>query len=294
VTTAAPLEPRFGLFLGQAGKAWEQVLDEFSLAEELGFDHAWLVDHLTPTDGPREVPILEAWTLLAAIAARTQRIRLGVLVTNNLFRNPALLLKEATTVDHISGGRLILGLGAGWFGEEHRRFGFPFPSAAARVERLEETVTICRLLMAQGRATFHGRHYRLDDAILAPRPVNGHIPLLVAGHRPATIDLAARYADQWDTFPRIEGASTDGVTEGLAGQMRRFRDACRAAGRDPDTIRRSTWTGSGVVATPGRYRAYLTAMARLGFTDFTTGLPADRSALRSIVHGVIPALRAAG
>ena len=108
-----PTNLRFGLFLSQARKAWDQVLDEFLEAEELGFDHAWLVDHLVDTDGAPEDGCLEAWTLLAAIAAKTKRIRLGVLVSSNTFRHPAILLKEAVTVDHISGGRLILGIGTG-------------------------------------------------------------------------------------------------------------------------------------------------------------------------------------
>jgi Coenzyme F420-dependent N5,N10-methylene tetrahydromethanopterin reductase and related flavin-dependent oxidoreductases len=109
---AAP-GPRFGLFLSQANKPLSQVYDEFQMAEDLGFDHAWLVDHLVDTDGPPDHPCLEAWALLAALAARTSRIRLGVLVTSNTFRHPAVLLKGAVTVDHISGGRLILGLGTG-------------------------------------------------------------------------------------------------------------------------------------------------------------------------------------
>ena len=105
---------RFGLFLSQARMDWNEVLDDFLEAEALGFDHAWLVDHLVDTDGGPEDGCLEGWTLLAAIAARTSRIRLGVLVSSNTFRHPAILLKEAVTVDHISGGRLVLGIGTGW------------------------------------------------------------------------------------------------------------------------------------------------------------------------------------
>ncbi len=202
-----PLTPtiRFGLFLSQAGQTWDQVLGRFQMAEELGFDHAWLVDHLTPTDRAPDEPMHEAWTLLAAIAARTERIRLGVLVTSNTFRNPALLAKSAVTVDHVSRGRLILGIGTGWHDDEHRRYGIGFPPSAERVDRLEEAVQLILALQDGDRATFEGRHYRLDDAPLAPKPVQRpRIPLLIAAHRPRMIRLAARYADMWDTFPELQ------------------------------------------------------------------------------------------
>ena len=165
------IAPRFGLFLSQANKPLSQVYDEFQMAEDLGFDHAWLVDHLVDTDGPPSHPIHEAWTLLAAIAARTSRIRLGVLVTSNTFRHPAVLLKSAVTVDHISGGRLILGLGTGWHADEHRRYGIALPEPAERVDRFEEAVELISLLMAQERTTYAGRYYQLDDAPLEPRPL---------------------------------------------------------------------------------------------------------------------------
>ena len=135
-------------------KGWDQVLDDFLEAEELGFDHAWLVDHLVDTDGSPEDGCHEAWTLLAAIAAKTTRIRLGVLVSSNTFRHPAILLKEAVTVDHISGGRLVLGIGTGWHEDEHRRYGIDLPPAPERVDRFEEAVEVISLLMGRsGRPT---------------------------------------------------------------------------------------------------------------------------------------------
>ena len=161
------------------------MLEEFLEAEELGFDHAWLVDHLVDTDGRPEDGCLEAWTLLAAIAASTKRIRLGVLVSSNTFRHPAILLKEAVTVDHISGGRLILGIGTGWHEDEHRRYGIDLPPAPERVDRFEEAVKVISLLMAQERTTFQGRYYQIDDARLEPRPLQQpRIPILIAAHRP--------------------------------------------------------------------------------------------------------------
>ena len=168
--TATP-EVRFGMFLSQQMQTWAQTLDEFQLAEDLGFDHAWLVDHFVDTDGSPDLPCLEAWTLLAALAAKTSRIRLGVLVTSNTFRHPALLAKEAVTVDHVSGGRLILGLGTGWHEDEHRRFGIDLPPVGERVDRLEEAIVMIRGLTSQQRTTFAGRYYQLDDAPFQPRPV---------------------------------------------------------------------------------------------------------------------------
>jgi alkanesulfonate monooxygenase SsuD/methylene tetrahydromethanopterin reductase-like flavin-dependent oxidoreductase (luciferase family) len=287
--------PRFGLFLSQANKPWQQVLDEFLIAEELGFDHAWLVDHLVDTDGPPENGCLEGWTLLAALAARTTRIRLGVLVSNNLFRHPALLLKEAVTVDHISSGRLILGLGTGWHADEHRRYGFDLPDPAERVDRFEEAVEIVTALMRQERTTFEGRYYRLDDARLEPPPVQRpRIPILIAAHRPRMLRIAARHADQWDTFAAIPGTATEGIEADLAARITALDEACRAIGRDPREIRRSTWATREALASTDAYDDFVRRHRALGFTDFTTVLPAPehRDVLQTVAREVIPALRA--
>ena len=286
--------PRFGLFLSQANRSWDEVLERFELAEALGFDHAWLVDHLLDTDGPSSHPCHEAWTLLAAIAARTERIRLGVLVTSNTFRHPAILAKEAVTVDHISRGRLILGLGAGWHEGEHRHFGIELPPPAERVDRLEEAIQVIRALSSGDRVDFDGRHYRLDGATLEPKPLQSPIPLLIAAHRPRMIRLAARYADQWDTFPQMGGTATDGVTESIEERVRRFDAAALDAGRDPSTIRRSTWAEAEAMSSEDAYAGFVRSHARLGFTDFMTVLPAAgaRSALDGIAGRTIPALRA--
>jgi alkanesulfonate monooxygenase SsuD/methylene tetrahydromethanopterin reductase-like flavin-dependent oxidoreductase (luciferase family) len=287
---------RFGLFLSQAGRSWDDVLARFERAEELGFDHAWLVDHLTPTDDHPERPIHEAWTLLAAIAARTERIRLGALVTSNTFRHPSVLAKQAVTVDHVSGGRLVLGLGAGWHADEHRRYGIDLPPPAERVDRLEESIQILIALMGAERTTYEGLHYRLDDAPLEPKPVQRpRIPLLIAAHRPRMIRLAARYADQWDTFPEMTGTATDGVTTTVAERVAAFDEAVRAAGRDPATIRRSTWTEAETdVTSPDGFEAFVRAQRTLGFTDFSIvpGDVAGSDVLRRIALERIPALRA--
>jgi alkanesulfonate monooxygenase SsuD/methylene tetrahydromethanopterin reductase-like flavin-dependent oxidoreductase (luciferase family) len=291
----SPPTPRFGLFMSQANKSWSQVLDEFVMAETLGFDHAWLVDHLVDTDGPPENGCLEGWTLLAAIAARTSQIRLGVLVSSNTFRHPALLLKEAVTLDHISDGRLILGIGTGWNEDEHRRYGIDLPEPKERVDRFEEAVDIISRLMSQERTTFAGRFYRLEDARLQPPPVQRpRIPILIAAHRPRMLRIAARYADQWDTFAAIPGTATEGVEAELAERIGQLDEACRDIGRDPAEIRRSTWATNDVLRSVDRYLEFVRRHHRLGFTDFTTVLPApgDEAVLRAVAEEVIPAIRA--
>ena len=289
------LPVRFGLFLSQAGRSWDDVLGRFQMAEELGFDHAWLVDHLTPTDDRPDGPIHEAWTLLAAIAARTERIRLGVLVTSNTFRHPAVLAKQAVTVDHISGGRLILGLGAGWHEDEHRRYGIDLPPPRERVDRLEEAVEMLIALMGAERTTYSGLHYRLDDAPLEPKPMQSpRIPLLIAAHRPRMIRLAARYADQWDTFPELPGTATDGVTTDLAERVGAFEAAGREAGRDPAEIRRSTWAEGDVATDEDAFVEFVRRHRAIGFTDFSVvpSETADLPVLRRIAAERIPELRA--
>jgi alkanesulfonate monooxygenase SsuD/methylene tetrahydromethanopterin reductase-like flavin-dependent oxidoreductase (luciferase family) len=292
VTTRPPL--RFGLFLSQANRTWAQVIESFTMAEELGFDHAWLVDHLVDTDGGPQDGCLEAWTLLAAIAARTNRIRLGVLVTSNTFRHPAILLKEAVTVDHISGGRLNLGIGTGWHEDEHRRYGIELPPPPERVDRFEEAVELISRLMHEESVTYEGRWYRLDDARLRPPPLQPAIPIVIAAHRPRMLRIAARYADQWDTFAEMPGTATEGVSADLAERIDLLDQACRAIGRDPAEIRRSTWTTRDALRSTDAYLAFVRRHHRLGFTDFATVAPApgDEPVLRVIATEVIPQLRA--
>lgn len=269
-------------------------MEAFTMAEELGFDHAWLVDHLVDTDGPPESGCLEGWTLLAAIAARTHRIRLGLLVSSNTFRHPAVLLKQAVTVDHISAGRVILGMGTGWNEDEHRRYGIDLPPAPERVDRFEEAVEMITLLMSQERTTYHGRHYQLDDARLQPPPVQQpRIPLLIAAHRPRMLRIAARYADQWDSFAAMAGTATDGVEAELAERMAQLDAACRAIGRDPQEIRRSTWATRDVLDSTDAYLDYVRRHRALGFTDFSTVAPGPGQmvTLRTIATEIIPALR---
>jgi alkanesulfonate monooxygenase SsuD/methylene tetrahydromethanopterin reductase-like flavin-dependent oxidoreductase (luciferase family) len=293
----SPLPLRFGLFIGQVGMSWPELVERFMLADELGFDHAWLVDHLMPTDPPHDRPAFEAWTSLAALAALTRRVRLGVLVTSNTFRHPSLLAKQVVTVDHISGGRLIIGIGTGWYPDEHRRFGIDFPPAPERVERLEEAVEVISALNSGVRSCHAGRYYRLDDALALPQPVQRpRIPILIAAHRPRMIRLAARHADMWDTFATTDGTATEGVGSTLSERVSLFEKACRDVGRDPGAIRRSVWVGSEPLASPAAYAEFVDHHRSLGFTDLMTALPGTDtwSAVRAVATSVIPHLREHG
>lgn len=272
-------ELRFGLFLGQRNDDWDPLLREFQFADELGFDYAWVFDHFIEHAH-------EAWTLLAGLAARTSRVRLGTMVTGNTYRNPALLLKQAVTVDHISNGRLVLGLGAGWHEGEHRMYGFPFPSARERVDRFGEVLEIITGLMGRETTTFEGRYYCVQDAHLKPKPVQQpRIPILIGTRGARMIRIAARHADIWDAnrTPPDEAAR-------LARQL---DDACRAIGRDPSEIRRSILAGDEPLRSEGAFRDFVETYRPLGFTDFTCDLPGPEhhDTVRRIAAEVMPALR---
>jgi probable F420-dependent oxidoreductase len=196
--------------------------------EDAGFDSLWVYDHMlyrradTPTDGDPE-----AWTLLGAHAATTSRMELGTLVTAIPFRNPALLAKMAVTVDEISGGRLIVGLGAGWHRPEFDAFDFPF---GARVDRFEEALQIVRPLLREGRATFEGRYYTARDAELVPHgPRPQGPPIMIAAFGPRMLRLTARYADIWNT-------AWYGAVDGFVAARAEMREACEAEGRDQATL----------------------------------------------------------
>src|SRR5438105_2182054 len=155
---------RIGLDVAQHQLRWPDLVERVQFAEEAGFDGVWVFDHFKALYGDPNGPCLEGWTLLAALAAVTERVRLGTLVTGITYRHPSILAAEAVTVDHVSGGRLELAVGAAWNEREHRELGIDFPGVRERTERLEEGIQVMRLLMTQDGASFEGRHYRLQDA----------------------------------------------------------------------------------------------------------------------------------
>lgn len=212
-------------------QSWEDLLGCARDAEALGYDGVWVADHFMPAGGNLDGPVLECWAVLAALAALVPRVRLGSLVCSVTYRHPAVLAKQAAGVDQVSGGRLVLGLGAGWQENEHRAYGIEFPDPAGRLDRLEEACQVLRLLFDQPRASFQGRHYRLQDAPLVPKPVQARLPLLIGGGgERRTLKLAARWADEWNTW---------GTPEILAAKIRVLTQHAENLGRDPRELRRS-------------------------------------------------------
>jgi alkanesulfonate monooxygenase SsuD/methylene tetrahydromethanopterin reductase-like flavin-dependent oxidoreductase (luciferase family) len=213
---------------------WPSLRDAVTAAEDAGADDLWVDDHLLSDEGDRDDAKLEGWATLSAVAAVTRRARVGLLVAANTFRNPGLTAKLATTVDHVSGGRAVLGMGGGWFGDEHRAFGLEAEFGSGfgeRLDRLAEAVPLIRRLLDGERVTHEGRFYRLHDGLATPRPVQPRIPLLIGGSGPTkTLPLVARHADLWNAF---------GSRRTLAASDAILRDACRAIGRDPDEIERT-------------------------------------------------------
>jgi F420-dependent oxidoreductase-like protein len=223
---------RLGLDVAQHQLAWPELVERVQFAEARGFDGAWVFDHFKPLYGDSKGPCLEGWTLLAGLAALTSRIRLGVLVTGITYRHPSILATEAVTVDHISNGRLELGMGAAWHQPEHEALGIPFPPIKERAERLEEGVQVVRLLMTKDRATFTGRHYQLAGASYHPRPVQRpHPPIWIgAGGEQLMLPIVARQADAWHAF---------GSEESMARKSRLLDQLAEKVGRDPKAILRS-------------------------------------------------------
>ncbi len=212
---------------------WPEMRDMAMAAESAGFDSVWIGDHLlyqTP-EGARGP--WEAWSMLAAIAAVTERVQLGPLVASTSFHAPAMLAKKASTVDEISGGRLILGLGAGWNETEYTAYGFPFDH---RVGRFEEAFTIIRTLLRTGAIDFEGEYYTVRDCELAPPPRPGGPPLMIGSTGPRMLSIALPYVDSWNVWHAWHGNTPQGFAETNAT----IDGACRAVGRDPVEVQRST------------------------------------------------------
>jgi F420-dependent oxidoreductase-like protein len=218
----------FGIQTPQETASFDDLVAAWQEGERLGFTNAWLYDHFIPITGSKDGPDLEGWTALAALAGKTTTMRIGILVTGNTYRYPALLAKMATTVDHISNGRLEFGIGAGWFEFEHTAYGIPFYTDKERADRLAEALEVIRLLWTGDHPTFDGRFYDLVKAPFAPKNVQTpHPPIVIGGQGKKWImPTVARYATEWNV---PIGLSPDDVKE----RMELLRRECARIGRTP-------------------------------------------------------------
>jgi len=260
---------RFGIQTPQEGTTYEALATHWREADALGFASVWLDDHLYAVVRPQGEPQMEAWTLLTALARETRRIGIGILVTCNSYRSPALVAKMAATVDVLSGGRLIHGMGSGWYESEYDGYGYDFPAVGVRLAQLDEALRVQKLLWTEERASFTGRYYRLHDAWCSPKPIQQpHPPILIGGGgERVLLRLVARHADVWNN-----GGTVDEFRRKLAV----LREHCATEGRSYDAIEKS-WFGNVIVdADAGR------ATARLERVAAAWGMSPEQMAARAL------------
>jgi F420-dependent oxidoreductase-like protein len=265
--TTPPADPiQFGAQLWSQSSSWDDFLTAAQAAEASGWDSVWTWDHLMAIQGPWQQPIFEGWLALGAVAAATRRVKVGLMVGANTFRNPGLTAKLATTLDHVSHGRAVLGIGAAWFAREHEAFGVPFGATPGwRVDRLDEAVGLIRRLLDGEQVSHAGPAYDMVDALVQPRPVQPHLPILIGGSGPRkTLRVVARHADAWNTAGTLDEARQ---------RLALLAEHCAAVGRDRATLQLSTSFPIVVrddqAAAETRWRAVL---AHNGLTEMT-GVP---------------------
>lgn len=242
------------------GRPWRDIEWLARRLDELPVHAVYVPDHLMAhrDDGfPSAKPMLEAWSAITALAARTSRVRLGSLVLSSTFRHPALVANMASALDHISDGRVILGLGAGWQPNEHAAYGIELHAPRQRLDRFEETCHLLASLLRQERTTYSGRYFQMEDAICRPAPVQTSLPLLVGGDgERRTLRIAAQYADLWHTWAEpVEFSRKSAILD----------DHCRAVGRQASTILRST---GAFVDDPGRTTEVVAGYRKVGADEF--------------------------
>ena len=311
---------RFGLQVAQQQTTVEELKDVWQEAEALGFDTLWVNDHLLPSVGPSDGPNFESWTLLGAMAVSTSKIRIGCMVTSNTFRHPSILAKMATTVDHLSNGRLILGIGSGWFKREHEAYGVEFSTMKGRARRLDEALhVITKLWQADPTASYEGKYYSLVDAPFVPKPLQQPMPPIMIGGigEKLTLPLVARYAQMWNVPILSPGQ--------FAKKNQVLEQYCKDINRDCSEIERSYLTPmylnpspeamqkvlqramtmrsmteaearrTILAGTPAEIRTQLQAYIDIGVTHFIINLRRpglyDREAVRVFAKEVMPALR---
>ncbi|HVL53737.1 MAG TPA: TIGR03560 family F420-dependent LLM class oxidoreductase [Vitreimonas sp.] len=294
---------------------WQPMLDAAARAEDLGYDSLWTWDHLYPIVGSDEGPIFEGYLTLAGFASVTSRSTLGLMVGANTFRNPALTAKTATTLDHLSGGRVVLGIGGAWFETEHIAYGLDFGSGfGERLDRLDEAVEVMRGMLNGRPVSARGEHYHVRDVRNDPPPVHGRMPLLIGGGgEKKTLRTVARYADMWniggspdavrhkdevlrrwcDEVGRAE-SEIERTLQGGSVILRADRDEARRVAADVGRIN-GGWKGPGFAGTTddlvARFRPYLELGFRHIYVDFPA--PFDEETMTRVAHEVRPALEVA-
>src|SRR2546426_9838742 len=261
-----------------AGFNYEEIRDLARAAEASGFSSFWVSDHFFGgTGGTPDRNCLEAWTLLAALSRDTTKIRLGVLVAAVQYRNPALQAKMAASVDHISGGRLEFGVGAGWKEDEYRAYGYDFPSPGDRVDQLREGIEITERLWKDDRATYHGKHYRIDDAVCAPKPTQRpRPPIWIGGAGPRVMRLAARYADGFDLGKHGPGGA-DLTPDEMASSFRELEAIEQKANREKP-LRRSHWSSSALEGDGKALADKIRSYTRAALDQYLCAFPKERAA----------------
>jgi alkanesulfonate monooxygenase SsuD/methylene tetrahydromethanopterin reductase-like flavin-dependent oxidoreductase (luciferase family) len=288
--TASSVPLSFGLQTVQTW-TWPETKERWQWFESLGYQSLWLPDHFVPTANP-EGPMLEAWTLLSALATATERVRIGVLVSSNTFRHPAMLAKQAVTVDHVSNGRLELGVGAGWYVNEHQMFGLDFPATGELVDRYAEALDLLDRYLSNDITSFEGEYYTLRDAynrpaaIQSPRP-----PLMIGAHGPRMIRLAAKYADSWNSR---------GTPEEMRERNQLMDRTLLANGRKPTDVKRSMLFVPPMMPNEhpwdsvDAFTDFVGRFSEVGVHDFILQTPAveDFAIVERVASDVLPGLRA--
>jgi F420-dependent oxidoreductase-like protein len=264
---------RFGVQTPPQNVTWADLRSAWQTIEEAGFDTAWVFDHFFPIFSDPSGPCFEGWMALTGLALETKRVEVGVLVTGNTYRHPAVLAKMAATVDHASNGRSILGIGAAWFEQEHAAYGIQFYTVPERIRRLDESLQVIKSLLTQKQTTFEGRYYQLKDAYCEPKPIRQpHPPIMIGGAgEKMTLKVVAKYADIWNTF----GSPVD-----FKQKLKVLSQHCASVGRSMDAIEVS-WAGTALICDSSAQRdAFLKPIAQ------RWGRSADEMAQATLVGSV--------
>lgn len=309
---------RFGVHAGQQYTDFPAYLELWQTIEELGLDWASVFDHFMPIQGDPTGPCFEGYTLLAAMAAHTTKLRLGIMVTGVTYRHPALLANMAATIDHISGGRMELGIGGAWYELEHNQYGIPFPRAGQRLAMMGEAAQIVKSLWTQERTSFVGKHYQVIDARCEPKPLQQRIPLWIGGSgEKVTLRWVAREADGWNTIMGpldefehklsiLSQHCTDvgrdvaeiriqaGLRAVIGGDEREAADQLAKSAEGQNSTAEKMAAAGVLALTPEQAVAYLKPYVALGVKDILLPgrIPMDRRTLELFASEVAPALRA--